>query len=59
MTTRIRAGVASAIAVLPGIVFAQVKSDDQVKPISVCDVLLDLPRFNGKDVAVFGRFKPR
>lgn len=56
MIIGIRAVVAIAIALLPSIVFAQVKADELVKPVSVCDVLLDLPRFNGKDVAVFGRF---
>lgn len=47
-------GTAITIAVLPG-VFGQPEPDQPVKPVTVCEVLGDLPKYSGKDVAIVGR----
>jgi hypothetical protein len=42
------------IALLPGM-FGQPKSDQPVKPVTVCEVLGDLPKYSGKNSAILGR----
>ena len=58
MNAASRAVVAVAIAMLTSLMSAQVKSDAPLKPVSVCDILFDLPQFEGKNVAVLGRIRP-
>jgi hypothetical protein len=50
----IRAFVVISLSVHPGM-FGQSKSDRPVKPITVCEVLGDLPKYSGKDFAIMGR----
>jgi|ERR1041385_4416255 hypothetical protein len=48
--------IAGIVAVLPCIAVAQAKSDESVTLVTVCEVLKDPQHFNGKDLAVLGRF---
>jgi hypothetical protein len=56
----IRAGTAVAVivVVLPGL-FGQPGPDQAVKPVAVCEVLGDLPKFSGKDVVILARLDQR
>ena len=47
--------LAISLAVLPA-VFGQSNSDRPIKPVTVCEVLGDLQTYNGKDLAIIGRF---
>jgi hypothetical protein len=49
-----RAALAISISVLP-CMFGQPNSDRPAKPVTVCEVLSDLPKYSGKDVAILGR----
>jgi hypothetical protein len=48
------ATLAISLSTLPG-VFGQPNSDRPVKPVTVCEVLGDLPKYSGKDFAILGR----
>ena len=54
IVSRAWAALAVTIAVLPGI-FGQPNSDRPVKPVTVCEVMGDLPNYDGKDLAILGR----
>jgi hypothetical protein len=52
--TRAWPAVAVIAVVLPGM-FGQPEPDQPVKPVTVCEVLGDLPKFSGKGLAILGR----
>src|ERR1035438_7566607 len=49
-----RAALAISLVGLPGL-FGQPAPDQPVKPVTVCEVLGDLPKYSGKDFAILGR----
>ena len=59
MNIAVKAVVGTLIAaiVLPGIGLAQSKpAEAPLKPVTVCEILASPQQFNGKDLAVLGRF---
>jgi hypothetical protein len=54
IVNRAWAALAISLAVLPGM-FGQPQPDQPVKPVTVCEVLGDLPKYSGKNVAILGR----
>jgi hypothetical protein len=58
IVSRTSAALVISLVVLPGM-FGQPKSDQPVKPVTVCDVLGDLSKYSGQDVAILGRLELR
>ena len=54
IVTRAWAALVVAFSVVTGL-FGQPEPDQPVKPVTVCEVLGDMPQYSGKDVAILGR----
>ena len=48
--------VAVLLAFRPGLAVAQVKADEPIKVLTVCEVLSDLEHYDGRQIAILGRF---
>jgi hypothetical protein len=56
MRLRSQAGFISLVFLTAEVALGQIKTEDQVNVVTVCDILLSQTEFNGKTVAVLGRF---
>src|SRR5438477_6173642 len=56
MRLRLRTGFICVVLLTVGTALGQTKIKDQVSVVTVCDILFDQSEFNGKTIAVLGRF---
>ena len=56
MTVRLQAGFACSALLAIAVAFGQTQAEEPVKVVTVCEILLGGAEFNGKTIAVLGRF---
>ena len=44
-----------SVALIHAVASGQTRTDDPLKPVTVCEILFNQPNFEGKNVAVLGR----